>query len=78
MGEVTDYQKSAALMAQDIEILFECAERDPDKAFEFFKKLKSMRDDVISDKEIRDSRYFAMASLFAAGRSGAIKCTKVS
>jgi len=78
MPEITEYQKSAALLAGDIETLFTCAEQNPDKAFEFFKKLKSMRDDVISDEKIRNSRYEAMLSIFSAIHSGAIKRTEIN
>ena len=77
MSEITEYQKSAALMAHDIEVLYSCAENNPDKALEFFKKLKEMRDDVISNTESRDRRYSAMANVFAAQRAGMVKCEKL-
>ena len=78
MSEVTEYQKSAALMAADIELLFTCAENNPDMAFEFFKKLKGMRDNVVNDKKIRDRRYNAMASVFAAVDAGLVQNEKIA
>jgi hypothetical protein len=77
MPEITEYQKSAALLAGDIGTLFNCAQQNPDKAFEFFKKLKSMRDDIISDEKIRNSRYSAMVNVYSAIHSGAIKRTEI-
>jgi len=77
MSEVTEYQKSAALMAADIELLFTCAENNPDKALDFFRRLKEMRDTIISDKEARDSRYDAMASIHAASSAGLIECETI-
>ena len=77
MKEITEYQKSAALMAGDIESMFELAEARPEQALEIFKRLKEMRDIIISDDKIRDSRYSAMVSIFAAGQAGLIRVTEV-
>jgi hypothetical protein len=78
MSKVTEYQKSAALMAGDIEMMFSLAEKNPDKALEFFRRLKKMRDDVISNEQVRDSRYSASCKVFGAVNSGMVNVTKVS
>lgn len=77
MKEVTEYQKSAALLAHDIELLYECAVNNPELAMDFFKKLKEMRDDVIGNEESRNSRYSAMSSIFCAASAGLVKSTKM-
>lgn len=64
--EITEYQKIAALLAQDIEIAFKASERAPELSDGLLKDLMDRRTKTISDKEYRDKRYSAAQSIYAA------------
>lgn len=69
MEEITEYQKSAALMAHDIDVLYECAKNNPENALVFFERLREARDKTISDENYRNSRYSSMCNVFSVARS---------
>ncbi len=70
---VPEYQKVAALMALDIDILYNCAKHEPEQALEFFEMLRDMAALVQNNEEARDSRYSTMADLIQLGRAAGIK-----
>ena len=70
MSDISEYQKVAALVCMDIDIMAKAAERKPETAIEYLRKLKEMKDSVVSDGGCRDSRYAACQAVFAvASRS---------
>lgn len=67
-----EYQQVAALVCMDIDIFYKCAVRFPDKALEFFKLLKEMKDKAISDPADRKMRFDASVTIFHAAKAGMI------
>ena len=65
MDEISEYQKSAALMALDIKIFYESAKRKPEMALELFEELNCRKEKITTDKEYRDSRFSACIYLFS-------------
>jgi hypothetical protein len=59
-----EYRQVAALVCEDIEIAYKCAQRWPDKALEFFKDLKEKKDKAIADPAWRKMRYDAANMLY--------------
>jgi len=72
MSEVSEYQKSAALMALDITTLYSAAKRKPEMALEFFEMLHDRKEKITNDKEYRDSRFSAACVLISMGDRQAI------
>ena len=64
MSEITEYQKVAALLAMDIDTMLVTAEANPQIALGLLKKLKERKDIIINDRQVRDVRYSATASIF--------------
>ncbi len=71
--QIPEYQKAAALMAMDIDTLFNCAENEPEKAMEFFRLLRDMALDVQTNAEGRNIRYAAVASILQAVKNGEVQ-----
>ena len=65
MGEITEYQKVAALVCSDIDLMVSAAERNPAFALGLLKKLQAMKNDLIFNSETRDSRYSATCSVMS-------------
>lgn len=63
--EISEYQKSAAIMALDIKIFYEAAKRKPEMALELFEELNRRKERITTDKEYRDSRFSACCLLFS-------------
>lgn len=71
--EISEYQKSAALMSMDIDTLSLAAESDPDLALDFMRRLKEMKENVIHDKATRDTRFRAASNLMNYARNSVEK-----
>lgn len=65
MSEITEYQKVAALLCSDIDLMVSAAERRPDLALGLLKKLQTMKNDLISESKVRDSRYSASCAVLS-------------
>ena len=64
--EISEYQKVAALLCNEIEILFHAKEiiNDLDRLKGMISRLKNQKDKFTTDKESRDSSYLAVNTLF--------------
>jgi len=61
--EISEYQKVAAIVCWDIDIVLKAAEIHPEKAIDLIKALKKNKDKAITDDDFRDMRYSATGAV---------------
>lgn len=75
-----EYQQVAALLSMDLDLLYEIAHEatnpDAKKLIGHIELLHSNKEKMISDKEVRQRRYYAAAMLFRLP-PGSIKSDKI-
>lgn len=62
---ITEHQKVAAIVCQDINTWFMAAENNPDMdTLELFRRLKQAKDKILEDKKMLDQRFYGMSMLY--------------
>ncbi len=59
-----EYKKAAALLSMDIDTIVSAAESNPNHAMELLRLLKAKKDVIVSDDDVRNTRYVATCSVF--------------
>ncbi len=67
-NDIDEYQKVAALVCMDIDIVLKTAEQNNDMALDLLRMLKEKKDNVVNDKKCRDSRYNAVSIVLNIGK----------
>lgn len=79
--QASEYQQVAGLLCMDIDVLVDCCESDgmtAEKMLWHIRDLKQKKDEMISNKKARESRYAAAAFLVACTQSGMVRTDEIA